>query len=59
MPGGVTVGDAGLLLCPLSVERYSLPLFIILLLLLLLLLLLSLLLSTSSAMLKLFERRVS
>ena len=22
MPGGVTVGDSGLLLCPLSVERY-------------------------------------
>ena len=26
MPGGVTVSDSGLLLCPLSVERYQLPL---------------------------------
>ena len=28
MPGGVTVGDSGLLLCPLSVECYLLPLFV-------------------------------
>ena len=28
MPGGVTVDDVGLLLCPLSVECYYLPLFV-------------------------------
>ena len=28
MQGGVTVGDSGLLLCPLSVECYLLPLFV-------------------------------
>ena len=28
MPGGVTVNDSDLLLCPLSVERYKLPLFV-------------------------------
>ena len=29
MPGGVTVGDLGLLLCPSSFEHYEVPLLIV------------------------------